>query len=225
MYPRCATCDESILQQDYVHELTKSYHIEHFCCSICDANLTQLETFVPRGRKPCVAHNPWPCCYSSKPVLSTRAVRIRFLNLPFLTFCSCCFPLSSRYCFPCYGVHFADKCKACTKPINPGKGFGGKVSIGKDHWHGGCYKCHRCGDGLAGKPCIPRDDGLWCKPCLKESIRKAKESKLHKNKEKKRGGRAAAEPPPAPAAAPPPRRIQPAPIYGNDDADSDGMDV
>eukprot|EP00037_Helgoeca_nana_P025522 m.280818 g.280818 ORF g.280818 m.280818 type:complete len:851 (-) comp26976_c1_seq11:121-2673(-) len=181
MYPRCATCDESILQQDYVHELTKSYHIEHFCCSICDANLTQLETFVPRGRKP--------------------------------------------YCFPCYGVHFADKCKACTKPINPGKGFGGKVSIGKDHWHGGCYKCHRCGDGLAGKPCIPRDDGLWCKPCLKESIRKAKESKLHNNKEKKRGGRAAAEPPPAPAAAPPPRRIQPAPIYGNDDADSDGMDV
>lgn len=82
-----------------------------------------------------------------------------------------------RYCFPCYGVHFADKCKACKKPINPAPGFGGKVTIAKDHWHGGCYKCCDCGEGLAGKPCIPRDDGLWCKPCLKQHLRKTKSSR------------------------------------------------
>lgn len=80
---RCHGCDESIFDADFVYEFGKSYHVEHFCCQICDANLTAHETFVPRGRKP--------------------------------------------YCFPCYGVHFADKCRACRKPINPTPGFGGKV--------------------------------------------------------------------------------------------------
>jgi prickle len=49
---RCAACDEVILQRDSVYEFGRAYHVRHFCCTICDANLTQLDIFVPRGRKP-----------------------------------------------------------------------------------------------------------------------------------------------------------------------------
>ena len=116
-----------ILQKEAVFEFGRAYHIRHFCCEICDANLTQQDTFVPRGRKP--------------------------------------------YCFPCYGVHFAEKCSACNKAINPTPGHGGKVSIGKHNWHGACFACKICKEPLDGKPCIPREDGVYCKPCLKRVIK------------------------------------------------------
>lgn len=48
---RCAGCDELVLQKEAVFEFGKCYHIRHFSCEICDANLTQQDTFVPRGRK------------------------------------------------------------------------------------------------------------------------------------------------------------------------------
>eukprot|EP00039_Didymoeca_costata_P016689 m.303548 g.303548 ORF g.303548 m.303548 type:complete len:776 (+) comp16435_c0_seq100:243-2570(+) len=49
---RCYGCDELILQREHVYECGHPYHIRHFTCHICDSNLTQLDTFVPRGRKP-----------------------------------------------------------------------------------------------------------------------------------------------------------------------------
>ena len=105
----------------------RACHVRHFSCTICDANLTQLDTFVPRGRKP--------------------------------------------YCFPCFGAHFADKCVACRLPINPMPGHGGKVSVKGNHWHGTCFVCKVCSKPLGGKLCIPRGDGVYCKPCLKQGIR------------------------------------------------------
>ena len=130
---RCAACDEVILQRESVFEFGRAYHIRHFSCQICDANLTQLDNFVPRGRKP--------------------------------------------YCFPCFGAHFADKCSACHTPINPMPGHGGKVSVGGKHWHGSCFKCKSCSTRLDGKPCIPRSDGIYCKPCLKKKIKAEKRAR------------------------------------------------
>eukprot|EP00041_Stephanoeca_diplocostata_P004598 m.47471 g.47471 ORF g.47471 m.47471 type:complete len:792 (-) comp15225_c0_seq4:93-2468(-) len=176
-YPRCHGCDESIFDADFVYEFGKSYHVEHFCCQICDTNLTAHETFVPRGRKP--------------------------------------------YCFPCYGVHFADKCRACRKPINPTPGFGGKVTIGTTHWHGGCFKCVMCSTSLAGKPCIPRDDGLFCKPCLKKVLR-AQKALDAKNKSARHPRRktvpTSQQPPPPPAS----RAV--ARVSSSASADTDGDD-
>lgn len=42
---RCAACDEIIFQREQVYEFGKSYHIRHFCCQICDGNLTQVRLF------------------------------------------------------------------------------------------------------------------------------------------------------------------------------------
>lgn len=130
---RCAACDELILQRESVFEFGRAYHVRHFSCQICDANLTQLDSFVPRGRKP--------------------------------------------YCFPCFGTHFADKCFSCRNPINPMPGHGGKVSVGGKHWHGSCFKCKMCGTKLDGKPCIPREDGIYCKPCMKKVIKAQKRAR------------------------------------------------
>lgn len=50
-YPRCSACDETIFSKEHVFEFGRAYHIEHFACTVCDTNLTTVETFVPRGRK------------------------------------------------------------------------------------------------------------------------------------------------------------------------------
>lgn len=123
---RCNGCDELIFDREYVFEFGHAFHRSHFCCEICDVNLTTLESFVPRGR--------------------------------------------SAYCFPCYGEKFADKCKSCTLPINPSPGFGGKISVGGSHWHSRCFKCVGCEVQLTGKPCVPRDDGIYCKKCFKRFL-------------------------------------------------------
>lgn len=165
-FPRCAACDETCFSEEYVYEFGRPYHLEHFCCTICDTNLTTVESFVPRGRKP--------------------------------------------YCFPCYGVHFADKCTVCQKPINPSPGFGGKVSVSGKHWHGYCFRCKVCDQDMAGKPAIPKADGLYCKPCLKEKKKDAK------RRDRDRKGSSAMSSPATPKAAP---------IVNNVDEDEDDSDM
>ena len=39
---RCSGCDETIFEKEYVFEGERAYHKRHFCCMICDTNLTSL---------------------------------------------------------------------------------------------------------------------------------------------------------------------------------------
>lgn len=57
--PRCLACDETIHQAKHVFEMGSSWHFRHFCCYICDANLTEQMTYVPRENKPLCTQ-----CYS-----------------------------------------------------------------------------------------------------------------------------------------------------------------
>lgn len=50
--PRCAGCDETIFEKEYVFEGEKAYHKRHFCCAVCDTNLTETQTFVPHLGNP-----------------------------------------------------------------------------------------------------------------------------------------------------------------------------
>eukprot|EP00043_Microstomoeca_roanoka_P017212 m.179044 g.179044 ORF g.179044 m.179044 type:complete len:632 (-) comp16599_c0_seq7:1004-2899(-) len=50
--PRCAACDETIHQPKQVFELDTTWHFRHFACYVCDANLTEAATYVPRDGKP-----------------------------------------------------------------------------------------------------------------------------------------------------------------------------
>ena len=51
MFTRCAACDETIHQPKQVFELNTTWHFRHFACFVCDANLTEATTYVPRDGK------------------------------------------------------------------------------------------------------------------------------------------------------------------------------
>eukprot|EP00055_Hartaetosiga_balthica_P016655 m.106069 g.106069 ORF g.106069 m.106069 type:complete len:623 (+) comp9146_c0_seq1:2-1870(+) len=126
--PRCCACDETIHQKQHVFELDKPYHFRHFSCYICDANLTEMATYVPRDEKP--------------------------------------------LCLACYQEHLADKCSACSGPIDATRGGGGKITVGKYHWHPNCFTCRTCKTTLKGKPCVPKGTRIYCKDCYKQILKK-----------------------------------------------------
>jgi prickle len=51
--PRCAACDELIFSREYTHAEEKNWHLKHFCCWECDAEL---------GGRRYISHESHPYC-------------------------------------------------------------------------------------------------------------------------------------------------------------------
>lgn len=176
---RCAGCDEIIFEKDYIFEGEKSYHKRHFCCAICDVDLTGILLEFPSSE---LSH-----ALLGSNTYVPHAGQFDHDRLDF----NGSIPFCRPHCFDCFAEHFADKCVECTCAINPMPGFGGKVLVidnfntkhiftllyfkisnnGK-HWHKACFNCKNCRQPLVGVACIPTSRGLFCKMCHKSSRNK-----------------------------------------------------
>lgn len=123
--PRCLACDETIHQEKHVFELNKPWHFRHFCCYICDANLTEHSSYVPRDGKPlCVKcfseHIAEKCLACGEAINPTRdgggkiSVGDKHWHPPCFCCIGCKTPLQGKPCVPKGNLVY---CKSCYKRV------------------------------------------------------------------------------------------------------------
>lgn len=107
-------------------EFGRAYHMRHFSCQICDANLTQLDSFVPRGRKPycflCFgAHFADKCAACRTPInpMPGHGGKVSVGGKHWHGSCFECKSCSTRLdCKPCIPRSDVIYCKPCLKKNN-----------------------------------------------------------------------------------------------------------
>ncbi|XP_008194630.1 transforming growth factor beta-1-induced transcript 1 protein isoform X2 [Tribolium castaneum] len=150
----CASCKQNIEGGPAIIALDKVYHPEHFTCHECKAPITGSK-FQEKDNEPycdkCYADKFLTRCKACGDPITDKVVtamgadwhedhfvcggcKAKLIGTKFMEI------ENAPYCQKCYTEKYADKCKACGKPIVT------QAVVALDaKWHQLCFKCSKCG--------------------------------------------------------------------------------
>ncbi|XP_034940113.1 thyroid receptor-interacting protein 6 [Chelonus insularis] len=186
IYGICAHCGKKVEGEGTgCSAMDKVFHIDCFCCFVCQVNLQGKPFYSLEGKPYCeedYLNTLEKCCVCTRPILDRI---LRATGKPYHPSCFTCvvcgqsldgipFTVDATnqiHCIQCFHKKFAPRCCVCKLPIMPEPGEDETVRVvALDRsFHIQCYKCEDCGLVLSsdaeGSGCYPLDDHVLCKSC------------------------------------------------------------
>ncbi|XP_014224949.1 lipoma-preferred partner homolog [Trichogramma pretiosum] len=185
IYGICAQCGKRVEGEGTgCSAMDKVFHINCFCCFVCNINLQGKPFYSLEGKPHCeddYLNTLEKCCVCTLPILDRI---LRATGKPYHPSCFTCvvcgqsldgipFTVDATnqiHCIQCFHKKFAPRCCVCKEPIMPKPGEDETVRVvALDRsFHIQCYKCEDCNlvlysDDEGG--CYPLDDHVLCKSC------------------------------------------------------------
>jgi len=148
----CKKCNKKIVDEEYIRVNLYYFHINHFICSGCDADLNDKEILESKGNifcKPCWISKTMDKCESCKEPIREdyiEAAGKKYHTDHFsCSICKCLLEDSfnkhkgAPCCRDCFAQTLEGDCIVCGKKIE-----GKRISIEDRLWHQGCLICHLC---------------------------------------------------------------------------------
>ena len=135
--PRCKACDELIFAPEYTSAEGAVWHMDHFCCWLCDTPLAGRQYTPIEGQPHCLD------CYQKKygKVLTWYLVLYHQAT----------------------GKHNVclQDCYECGRAIRAEES---RVSHGEMNWHNtsGCFKCRQCSASMMNRQFILKNGHIYC---------------------------------------------------------------
>jgi len=182
--PRCAACDEIILYGEYVKAGDQCYHVQHFCCWICDAELSGKQHLVEAQQPLCIA------CYNNKFAntcqkcgkrIQMEDKDILYDNHHWHDTCLRCVvceeTLSGKsfltrsndefMCIDCHRKTDTRRCKICDEGFEPGTK---RLELNGVFWHDKCFICELCKEPINSKRFMRHKDLTVCVKCYEDTF-------------------------------------------------------
>ncbi|XP_011503449.1 PREDICTED: LIM domain-containing protein 1 isoform X2 [Ceratosolen solmsi marchali] len=185
IYGICAQCTKKVEGEGTgCSAMDKVFHINCFCCFMCNINLQGKPFYSLEGKPYCeedYLNTLEKCCVCTLPILDRI---LRATGKPYHPSCFTCIVCAQSldgipftvdatnqiHCIQCFHKKFAPRCCVCKLPIMPEPGEDETVRVvALDRsFHIQCYKCEDCGLILSSDSeggCYPLDDHVLCKSC------------------------------------------------------------
>eukprot|EP00794_Sanderia_malayensis_P000099 gene99-706_t len=177
--PRCGACDELILFGEYVRASDQNYHNAHFCCWICDAELSGKQHLVESNQPICINCYNRNCantCHKCQEKISMDDKDILYDNHHWHDTCLICVDckqtLSGRsflvkdvgefICADCHKNSDTRRCKNCEQCFEPGMK---RLELNGVFWHEECFVCELCKEPISSKRFMRHQDLTVCVKC------------------------------------------------------------
>lgn len=140
--PRCAYCDQLIMEITCTEAEDKAWHINCFRCYECKRSL------------------------GGEQYVMAKPINVYNNNSDKLNSVNCEYP----YCLTCFDSLFGELCEECGELISCGIGSI-KHDSRHWHANENCFKCNYCLKPLLGKPFLPANDGkIYCSTICHQNI-------------------------------------------------------
>lgn len=188
----CIRCNENIFgETSGCTAMGFMYHVECFCCYVCNSNLKGKPFYAVEGHPYCETdylETLEKCSVCNHPILDRI---LRATGKPYHPVCFTCVvcgksldgipftvdAMNQIHCIDDFHKKFAPRCCVCQFPIMPEDGEEETVRVvALDRsFHVKCYRCEDCGLQLRseaeGRGCYPLDNHILCKTCNAHRIR------------------------------------------------------
>ncbi|NXG48659.1 LPXN protein, partial [Psilopogon haemacephalus] len=166
----CATCHKPIAGKVFT-ALGKTWHPEHFTCTLCGEKLGSQPFFERDGQAYCEedyqqAFAP-RCAYCAGPICEKVLTALGQTWHPEHFFCAHCGKVFGEdgfhehkkkpYCHQDFLALFAPRCQGCERPVT-----GNYLSAMQGAWHPECFVCAECLSGFAGSSFFELEGRPYC---------------------------------------------------------------
>ncbi|XP_065057760.1 four and a half LIM domains protein 2-like isoform X2 [Rhopilema esculentum] len=182
--PRCDACDEVILFGEYVKASENAYHVQHFCCWICDKELSGKQHLIEAQQPICIDcyNNKFAnTCYKCNKRISMDDKDILYENHHWHDTCLKCVvcneTLSGRsfltreneefICTDCHRKTDERRCKTCGEGFEPGMK---RLELNGIYWHDTCFICELCKEPISSKRFMRHQDLTVCVRCYEDTF-------------------------------------------------------